>query len=343
MNKERVAVFIDGGNFHHLVLKKIGITEIDFDFEKFITFLLNGRLGPSNCKRYYIGTVREKEGDQNSKNAMAKQTRFFSVLKKYSWNVRTSKLKTRNEIIIVDERMDRYEELRKIGIKEIKYERKREKGIDVMIATDLIVGAVEDMYDTAIIISSDADLLPAIQWVRSKKEKKIEYIGFSILDEKNPTKPLQSMISNTDIQRVLIKEDLNKMIINKKFVGVLIEESLENKDIIKKVNIISTEVEIVTEGHKTPWVSQWTMHTVEILENQVKKISEEISHALDSKHNWYADFKSEAYHYIIFRNKIFYIDRKNKEQYEEAKKYGISLGIPEYQVDFHPDTAEWKR
>lgn len=218
MSNERIAIFIDGGNFHHLVLKKLNRTELDFDFEKFVNFLSGSRSISSNCKRYYIGTVREKEGDDNSKYAMSKQTRLFSILKKNFWNIRTSKLKTRNETILVDERMEGHKELLKIGMKEIKYERKREKGIDVMIATDIIVGAVEDTYDTAIVVSSDADLLPAIQWVRSKNKKKIEYIGFSIPNESvsnNSTKPLHSMISNTDVQRILVKDDLNSMIINK--------------------------------------------------------------------------------------------------------------------------------
>ena len=48
-------------------------------------------------------------------------------------------------------------------------------------------------------------------------------------------------------------------------------------------------------------------------------------------------------YYIIFRDKVFYIDRKSKEQYDEAKRYGISLGIPEYQVDFAPDDKIWER
>jgi len=127
--------------------------------------------------------------------------------------------------------------------------------------------------------------------------------------------------------------------------GVIIEESLENKEVLKKVKIISTKVEKVTEEHKTPWLSQWTLHTVEIPENEAKEIAEEISNSLDCAHSgsWYADFKNNTHHYIIFRNKIFYIDRKSKEQYDEAKRYGISLGIPEYQVDFHPDIAEWER
>lgn len=131
----------------------------------------------------------------------------------------------------------------------------------------------------------------------------------------------------------------------KNFQGVIIEESLVNKDVLKKVKIISTKVEKVVEEHKTPWLSQWTLHTIEIPENEAQTIAEEISKWLDSSHNssWYADFKNDTYHYIIFRDKIFYVDRKNKKQYDEAKRYGISLGIPEYQVDFHPEVAEWER
>ena len=127
------------------------------------------------------------------------------------------------------------------------------------------------------------------------------------------------------------------------FNGVIIEESLENKDVLQKVKIIKTKVEEVTEEHKTPWIKQWTLHTVEILENQADEIAEDLSKSLDSEHSWYADFKNDKFHYIIFRNKVFFIDRSSKEQYDEAKKYGISLGIPEYQVDFHPDIKEWER
>lgn len=127
------------------------------------------------------------------------------------------------------------------------------------------------------------------------------------------------------------------------FIGVIIEESLEKKDVLKKVNILKTKIEKVTEKHKTPWIKQWTLHTVEIPENQVELVAKDLSSSLDAKHDWYADFKNDSHHYIIFRNKVFFIDRRSKEQYDEAKKYGISLGIPEYQVDFHPDIKEWKR
>ena len=128
-----------------------------------------------------------------------------------------------------------------------------------------------------------------------------------------------------------------------KFKGVIIEESLENRSILSKIDIISTEVKQATEKYKTPWVKQWTLHNVDIAAGDADNIAQEISKALDSKHNWYADFKNNETHYIIFRDKVFKINRNNVNQYNEATRYGISLGIPDYQVDFAPNVVRWEQ
>ena len=54
----------------------------------------------------------------------------------------------------------------------------REKGTDVKIAVDLIIGAVDDLYDSAILVSSDTDLIPAVKYIKYR-DKKLEYVGFS--------------------------------------------------------------------------------------------------------------------------------------------------------------------
>ncbi|MEK7552226.1 MAG: hypothetical protein AAB534_02300 [Patescibacteria group bacterium] len=125
--------------------------------------------------------------------------------------------------------------------------------------------------------------------------------------------------------------------------GVIIEESLEKKDVLNDVKILSTKVEEVTEDHKTPWINKWTLHTVEIPEKQMEKTAKKISKSLDSKHFWYADFKNDSFHYIIFRDKFFKVDRSKKDSYDEVLKFGLSLGIPDYQLDFSPHTKEWER
>lgn len=121
------------------------------------------------------------------------------------------------------------------------------------------------------------------------------------------------------------------------YIGVIIEESLDPKfakEILGLVKIISTKVEQVVEKHKTPWLKQWTLHTVEVKENDAENVAKRISYALDLEHEWYADFKNDKVDFIIFRNKIFKIDKNTIELYKEAREYGISLGIPEYQVAF---------
>lgn len=125
------------------------------------------------------------------------------------------------------------------------------------------------------------------------------------------------------------------------FVGVIIDESLENKEVLRKIKILKTKVERVTEEHRTPWIKQWTLYTVEIGEDKADEIAKKISSSLDSKHAWYVDFKNDRYHYIIFYKKVFKC--RKKEQYERAVKHGISLGIPDYQLDFSPHIKEWER
>ncbi len=52
-----------------------------------------------------------------------------------------------------------------------------EKGVDVQIAVDLVRGAIKDEYDICYLISSDTDLLPAIQTAKDEG-KKVIYVGF---------------------------------------------------------------------------------------------------------------------------------------------------------------------
>src|SRR5205807_8236399 len=53
-----------------------------------------------------------------------------------------------------------------------------EKGVDVHIAVELLVTAYENLADKIILISSDTDLIPAIQKAQEKGTI-VEYVGFS--------------------------------------------------------------------------------------------------------------------------------------------------------------------
>ncbi len=126
--------------------------------------------------------------------------------------------------------------------------------------------------------------------------------------------------------------------------GIIIEESLGDVAILKDLLILETKVEPITPEHKTPWLKQWTLHTVEISEDKADEIAEKISHSFDQEHSkWYADYKNDHYHYIVYAGKVFKVDLVNPVLYKDAKEYGISIGIPDYQVDFALDDKVWER
>lgn len=118
--------------------------------------------------------------------------------------------------------------------------------------------------------------------------------------------------------------------------GIIIEESLSDKSVLDKLKILETKVELTTERHKTPWLKQWTLHTVEVPEKNAENLAKQLSESIDQDHDhsWYADFNNDKFHFVIFPNKVFKIPLGDLQIYEDAKQYGVKLGIPMYQLDF---------
>ena len=174
--KERVAVYIDGSNFYnYLKDKEINFPKgTKFDFNAFVEFLLNGRECVS--KRYYVGIFRNIDGSKKSEALVRGQQKFLSRIENDGFTIKRGRI------------------MRHTG-KDYK-----EKGTDVKIATDLIIGAVDNLYDTAIVVSSDTDLIPAIKYVKYKK-KRLEYVGFSHV-------PSFGMQKYADLSILLLPKDI---------------------------------------------------------------------------------------------------------------------------------------
>ncbi len=175
--KERVAVYIDGSNFFgYLKDKEINFPSgIKFDFKSFVNFLVGERICVS--KRYYTGVFRNTDGTEKSQKLVYGQQKFFTNIEKDGFKVKRGRIMPMGKTY-------------------------KEKGTDVKIAVDLIVGAFDNVYDTAILISSDTDLIPAVCYVRYR-EKRIEYVGFSHA-------PSLGMQKYVNISRLLLLEDIEK-------------------------------------------------------------------------------------------------------------------------------------
>ncbi len=181
MPKKRVLIIIDGSNFYNrkkeLAIKKHTLNK--FNYSRFADWLAeeNKIVG----RNYYIGVVRAEAGDARGQELRANQQRLFSHL--------TSPTQKFNVVRGVLMKSDSVY---------------HEKGVDVRMAVDLVVGACEDKYDIAILVSSDTDLVPAINLAR-RKGKQVVYVGFS-------HKPTYALQKNSDLSRLITKTELEQFI-----------------------------------------------------------------------------------------------------------------------------------
>ena len=176
---DKVAVFIDGSNFYNK-LKDLSIRHTaNFDYRGLAEWLAHGR-DVVYCG-YYVGVVRAKPGDVKAEAMKNHQVNLFN------------NLQSKRQRITVH----RGYIMENSGVF-------HEKGVDVKIAVDLLTGAYEDNYDTAILVSSDTDLIPVIQKVRALG-KAVEYIGFA----HRPSLGLQKHVS---LSRLLIRAEIEPFV-----------------------------------------------------------------------------------------------------------------------------------
>ncbi len=177
--EERVFLIIDGNNFYHRLKEAELKGLLGFDYAKFAQFLVGKRV--IVMRRYYIGAIREERDNPKSKELMVGQQKLVGRLQNQGWELMFGHM--------------------------LKADGYHEKGVDVQIAVDILIGAYENLYDTLILVSSDTDLIPALAKARSMN-KKVEYIGFS-------HKPSYGLITHSDIRRLLTKEELEQFLIEK--------------------------------------------------------------------------------------------------------------------------------
>jgi uncharacterized LabA/DUF88 family protein len=131
---ERVAIFIDGSNLYHSLEENC--QRADLNFGAFATKLCKGR---SLFRTYYYNVLRAPE---RNPQAYQDQQKFLNTLYNTPYmDVRLGGSKVRGDVAV-------------------------EKGIDIMIATDLLRFAWANSYDIAILVSGDGDFLYAVQAVK---------------------------------------------------------------------------------------------------------------------------------------------------------------------------------
>lgn len=129
---EKTIVFIDGSNLYHDLVNNF--EKANLDFRKFTDFLVGAN---KLVKVYYYNAPLNQRDDPE---AYRKQQKFFSYLKK----------------------------IPKLEVKLGRLEKRptgppAEKGVDVKMAVDIVTHAFSNIFDVGIIVSGDADFVPAIK------------------------------------------------------------------------------------------------------------------------------------------------------------------------------------
>jgi uncharacterized LabA/DUF88 family protein len=173
---KKVIVYIDGSNFYFSVKKAFNCK---VDIEKFCKRLTGkNELVQIN---YYISPVI-----QSSNTKMyAKQQSFFEKLKKI------------NKLKIVFGRLEKHKKDGKLFYVE--------KATDVNLAQDLIFDSIDNVYDTAFIVSNDGDFSGVVSSVINRFNKEVIYVAIG--NSKSISYHLKKVASFTfRVNKTFIKE-----------------------------------------------------------------------------------------------------------------------------------------
>lgn len=151
---DRIAIFIDGSNFYHILKDYFGKSKtlMDFNFDKFAQHLAKGR---KLIRTYYYSAPLDKSKDEKT---YSKQQQFFEKMKKLP----------NFDLVLCRMQKDKVDGIEVYRVKED----------DIHIAVDMVKYAYNNVYDTAILITTDGDFIPAVDAVK-EKGKQVENVGFN--------------------------------------------------------------------------------------------------------------------------------------------------------------------
>jgi uncharacterized LabA/DUF88 family protein len=132
---DRVAIFIDGSNLYHGLRGSFGHHNINFS--EFSNKLCGSR---RLFRTYYYNVLQDPT---QKPDGYREQQEFLDILRKTPYlEIRLGGTKVAQGIPV-------------------------EKGIDIMLATDLLYFAWNDFYDVAVLVSGDSDFAYALQAVKN--------------------------------------------------------------------------------------------------------------------------------------------------------------------------------
>jgi uncharacterized LabA/DUF88 family protein len=207
---DKAIILIDGNNLYHN-LKEMNLEPSDLDFFKFSDFVcLN-----LNVKREHI--IYYNSIPKMSDPVYFKHKKFLEELEKSSVEVKTRKLQYKSTKEI---RIGILELINKMNLCEkckpailtnllswVGTVIKKEKGIDVMMAVDIISNVIDKKYDYVVVISGDADLVSAMKFAENKGGKILSAFVSSGYSDEIKSNFKHFKVSRLDLLKNCLKDE----------------------------------------------------------------------------------------------------------------------------------------
>jgi uncharacterized LabA/DUF88 family protein len=158
--QERVIIFVDGSNLYHSL--KFHFKRTDIDIGRFCQKVLGNR--KLIRVYYYNALVSQKEEPER----YADQQKFLATIE---------------AIPYFELKMGRLVYNNWPGTPPY------EKGVDIMLATDMLTHAYSDNYDTALLVAGDSDYVYALQAVKNAGK----HVEITLFGKENTSVPLRKV------------------------------------------------------------------------------------------------------------------------------------------------------
>ena len=105
--------------------------------------------------------------------------------------------------------------------------------------------------------------------------------------------------------------------------GCIVEESLDDNRVLNNLKVVKIRI---TDEEKPE--DRWHIYDSLLSEDKIDDLHKHL------RQGWYMHFWGNGKIIILFKGKKFEFDLDDKESWKPALDYGLSINIPEEQLDF---------
>lgn len=195
-------VFIDGGYLKKWAEDVCGIRREKFDYGRFTREIVDRSFGgifkPKIIRTYFYDGLADPNEDFTAHGSQAKFQNWLNT-QFTNFEVRTSYLRKLADKIETGKENPEFSEN--------KHQKKfRQKGVDTLMAIDMVNKAASNQYELAVLIAGDLDHIEAIRAVKSR--------GKQVMGIYNKKNTHNELIASFDTRHELVKENGINCILN---------------------------------------------------------------------------------------------------------------------------------